>query len=801
MPKKNKQLTVQEKRDKVPEHIRKAFKDIFSACKNEDAETRKAQIKNWKEAEEFWSGVQYIFWSERDSTWINPADQAWREGLTQEELEDVGPFYDYIVNIYRAHGEAIIASLSAQIPSLRFIPDNADDTNDTVTARTYDKIADLVSRHNKAKMIFLRALFFLWNCGIVASYRYKEADPSYGTYEVPVYEDVEEKEITNECQDCGFSWPDNSNSNTDLPNDTISDTSNPANDSDNVRGNEEQQEQQQSGITEQETKCPKCGSSEIEQEESTKQVPKQTGTETLPKTRVKIDIIGPLFFKINYYATKQQEITYFIRWIDQAKSTIKSIYCPDGKDSELSREIDEGRLESHDRFTRSGHTYPNDPDYDTQPITTLIKFWCRPSEYWRIKDEKVRLELIEDYPLGLELTFVGKNEYFVEVSGEADDQLDIKWEIGQAGLSTYIHSDPIGKPLLPIQKMKNQVVNMSIDVIDHSNPSAFADPSLINFDAYGKTEALPGYLFPFKEGSVRSGESAGNRIFVMPKTSLGTEVPVFEEYLDKDAQFTVGSFPSIYGGSGSNTSRTAKEYEQSRAMALQRLTIIWTFVVDWWVRTVEGMVRTYASVIAGDERFAKWDNGSYINIWIRKSELSGKVGGVESEASEQFPISLMQKRSLLIELIQMQNPAINQALFTPDNARILQDSLALNEFTLPGENQRLKQMLEINDLTKMQPIAPNVPSIPIDADVDDDTVHISVATNWAVSLAGIDCNRNNPAGYMNVIYHINLHKQNQAQKQLQQAKTQIMMQKNSSQQDPKKQEFTRQMSNKQTKTQ
>ena len=95
-------LEKERKKNEPDDDIKKAFKEIYTLCKKEDEELRKALVKQWKKHEEFWHGVQYIFWSERDATWLSPiGNPNWTEAFTDEELEEIGPFYDYVINIYR----------------------------------------------------------------------------------------------------------------------------------------------------------------------------------------------------------------------------------------------------------------------------------------------------------------------------------------------------------------------------------------------------------------------------------------------------------------------------------------------------------------------------------------------------------------------------------------------------------------------------------------------------------------------------------------------------------------------------
>ena len=115
------------------------------------------------------------------------------------------------------------------------------------------------------------------------------------------------------------------------------------------------------------------------------------------------------------------------------------------------------------------------------------------------------------------------------------------------------------------------------------------------------------------------------------KQTLSREVPAFAKQLDQDAQFATGAFPSVLGQPQQRDRATAKEYEMSRQVALQRLQITWQLFVDWYKSTLENGVRLFVDNVVEDEKFVQKDkSGNYVNIWIRQSELKGEIGGVES---------------------------------------------------------------------------------------------------------------------------------------------------------------------------
>lgn len=691
----------------IDEELQNALRDIVSGFDKEDDELRKSQVKVWKKLEEYWKGLQMIFWSEQDQSWISPDSLHFEDIFSENEITQLGPIYDYVVDIYKAHGESIIAALSSRIPGLKYRPDDADNELDRQTARTYSRIAELVCSHNKSRLLFLRALYFLYNAGVVFSYRYVESDVKFGTQTLPKY-------ARNEvpvCPACG-----------------------------NVREANE---------------LEPCGSCGADTPPTITQQVTQVSEEEVPKSRTKIDIFGPLHVKVSYYARNQAACGYLILKTDQARALVKSIH-PDKEE-----EIEGERMESQDRFSRSSYSYPHNAYDEAMDLITVEKAWMRPWEFWRISDKDKRDKLLSHFPHGVQITFLGKNRIFAEAF---DEGLDDRWEIGQSGLSTFIHSEPIGRVLTSSVDMRNELVNLTMDTIDHGIPAVYADSETLDFDAYGKFESQPGCVYAAK---ARAGQPLAANFAQEPKSVLSKEHMLFFRQIDQDAQFASGDFPAIHGAPSEGKSRTLGEYAMSKQQAMQRLSILWEFVLDWWVRTVDGAVRLFTETAISDQQFAIPQNNSYVNVWIRRSDLEGHVGGVEPESGGSFPVSLVQKRETVFELMKLNNEFINAALYTPHNASLLRDTLALEELVIPGEDQRVKQARELNELMKGEPESQLddlggqtgvfVPTVGIDPDVDDHAVHIAVVKTFLVSAVGLDLKETNPAGYVNCIAHLKMH--------------------------------------------
>jgi hypothetical protein len=679
----------------LPDELKECLKEIVTFAEREDSFVRKQQLKTWKKADEFWHGIQYVFWSEIRQDWMTPQTNSWFS--ENEGREDAsGPFYDYVINIYRAHGESIIAALAAQVPEVRFPPDDIDNEDDIMTSKTFDKISDLIGRHNKEPLLMLKALLFLWNQGIVFAYHPPKADKVFGTVHIPNYK----KSLT--CPNCQ--------------------SDKPAEDEEDLIEN---------------FPCPSCGT------------PMEVTTvldsiSESPKSRTLIKMWGPLNVKVSYYAAEQANCGYLIHTVDEMKAFMKHEYphIADKIDADISS------YESFERISRTPSPYnSNTRTDDSSNLVAHRKIWLRPWMFEVLgenkKAEKEKLKKM--FPNGCYVSFV--NDVYAE---SRDEDLDKYWTVGNASLSRFIHSDSLGNTLVSPQEMRNVLTNLTLDTIEHAIPAAFADTETVDFDTYSKHEARPGMLYPAKR---KPGENLSQSFYEQGRATVSKEVGTFAAQLDKDGQLVSGAFPSIYGGTTGGSSRTAQEYNMSRQMALQRLSIAWKLMNQFWAEMKSKCVHIYVENMLGDEKYTKMQNNSYETIWIKKAETTGHVGEVEAEGADTFPVSTAQKQALLMQLLQLNNPMINEALFDSENRKIIADSMAFPELSIPGEDQRIKQARETQEMSlKLIPLEP-------DPDIDDHQIHINSLKKFLVGAAGWELQRTNPQAFQLCKDHLMKHVQ------------------------------------------
>lgn len=171
----------------------------------------------------------------------------------------------------------------------------------------------------------------------------------------------------------------------------------------------------------------------------------------------------------------------------------------------------------------------------------------------------------------------------------------------------------------------------------------------------------------------------------------------------------------------------------------------------------------------GDEReVVRNQDGSFVNLFIRRAELEGSIGKIELEANENLPQTWAQTKDTIEKLMQNASPVIQQMISDPNNLPLIHDALGLPDFYVPGENDVIKQYDEIKILLNSEPI-PSMeideltgqpreePSVEIDPMMDNHAIEFSVCRSWAVSEAGQEAKKINPAGYKNVLLHAAAH--------------------------------------------
>src|SRR5277367_5213281 len=150
----------------LPERLQAALRRIVQDFTSESELSRREEIRRIKKAHQFWRGLQYLWWSERDQNWHLPFEQT---PTSETSLEDL-PRYEFVTNIYQAFGLSIIAVLSQDVPQVRFFPQSAQAEEDIAAAKSATEVAQLVERNNRIGNLIVEEAFNLWTDGKVGAY-------------------------------------------------------------------------------------------------------------------------------------------------------------------------------------------------------------------------------------------------------------------------------------------------------------------------------------------------------------------------------------------------------------------------------------------------------------------------------------------------------------------------------------------------------------------------------------------------------------------------------------------------------
>jgi len=727
------------------------LKQIVDHFDDEDRGVRDRQIRTWRRLKLLWENIQHTYYSEVAHDWRVP------DSNRQNDESDQG-YYDKPVNIYRAYLESIIAALSVTVPPITCYPDDADNPLDVITAKTGDKIAALIFKHNDAPLFWLHALFVHMTEGMTACYTYTKSDEKYGTYEEKQYETGVETTENTLCPICQMNMADETVTYDQEDKYTPDDEDAPLN----------------AAINEGLEMCPNCANMVIpDKQRQSATVRRLTGTTHHPKSRVCMEVYGGLSVKVPVWARNQSECSYLIYSYETHWANVLELY------PELREKITKGGA-SYDLYEQWGRTSPQYRGEHPINNLTVRNCWIRPCAFNILSEDETKA-LKSQFPDGVKIVMV--NDLVADGTNEA---LDDYWTLTYNPLSDYIHFDPVGLLLTSVQDITNDLISLVLQTIEHGIPQTFADPKVLNFKAYRESEVIPGGIYP---ATPKTGRPLGEGFYEVKTATLSQEVLPFAQKVQEIGQMVSGALPSLFGGQMSG-SRTASEYSMSRAQALQRLQGTWKMLLLWWKNVFGKAIPLYIKEMKEDDKQVKKDEfGNFVNVFIRRSDLEGKIGSVELEANENLPITWNQQKDAIMELFGMNNDAIMSTLMAPENMPYIKRAIGLTDYIIPGEDDRQKQYEEIQLLVSSEPIEMppdpmmamqaqvngmpppppvRVPSVEADVDVDNHALEADICRRWLVSDAGRLCKMENPLGYENVLLHMKMHKDIDMQMQMQQ---------------------------------
>ena len=192
--------------EQLLDRLQEALRRLVLQFSTESEASRRAEIRRIKQAHQFWRGLQYLFWDERDQNWHLPSEQKLGANGSVEDM----PRYEFVTNIYQAFGLSLVSVLSQDVPRVRFFPTSAQAEEDVAAAKAATQVAGLIERNNRIGNLIVEEAFNLWTEGKVGAYVRFVVDGQRFGFHPETEIGVREVKIGNDvyvCPDCGAETP------------------------------------------------------------------------------------------------------------------------------------------------------------------------------------------------------------------------------------------------------------------------------------------------------------------------------------------------------------------------------------------------------------------------------------------------------------------------------------------------------------------------------------------------------------------------------------------------------------------
>ena len=721
--------------EQLPERLQEALRRLVYQFSFESESTRRQEVRRIKQAHQFWRGLQYLWWNERDQNWHLPFEQKLMDNASLEDL----PRYEFVTNIYQAFGLSLISVLSQDVPRVRFFPTSAQAEEDVAAAKAATEVAQLVEQNNRIGNLIVDEAFNLWTDGKVGAYvRYVvdgqrfgfHPETEIGANEVKIGGDVYV------CPKCEHETPGSS-----------------------IENAQDNAEQVRVAIP----TCEDCGAVLTEENYVAAEavaVPTAQTRLRVPNGQEVITIVGGLELKTPPRANEMHEYPY-LQWnMEVHQARLRAAY-PHAADK-IGPPVASG-LQEYERLARlaqsQGGPLTEGGDINLNLIT-FQRTWLRPWAFFALEDKSLRDELLQLFPDGAYVAFAG--DAYCESRNE---NMDDHWRVLHALPGDGSSGRPaLGDVLISVQERFNTLSNLQIETYEYGIPPIYADSEVLDFDSLQNQTAEPGAHYPAR---AKPGQSLAAGFFQPEPAEVPPDLAQHAAALmGPVAQFLTGAFPALFGGAMANND-TASGYAMARDQAMGRIGLVWRRMKFFHADVMLLAVDCFRKNRPQDVEMTLLGAGSaFESKWIRLADLKGNLFSYP-ETDEQYPTLWSQQRAVLLQLISNPDPQIQSVLAHPDNMALVKRLIGLEELVIPDEESRTKQYREIAQLLTETPVVRRddtsgvemmLPSIVPDQFADNHAAELDVCMRWFSSDAGQAAKIEAPVGYANVRAHALFHR-------------------------------------------
>ena len=748
--------------EQLPERLQEALRRLVFDFGTESELSRRQEIRRIKQAHQFWRGLQYLWWDERDQNWHLPFEQKLTDGTSIEDM----PRYEFVTNIYQAFGLSLIAVLSQDVPRVRFFPASAQAEEDVAAAKAATEVAGLVERNNRVGNLIADEAFNLWTDGKAGAYVRFVVDGQRFGFHPETEIGMREVRVGGDayvCPDCGAetapqveraSGKGDPSGAARPQDDNFANAASAAVGTSGIFGDGEENPKlalalgsggepqstpvsstgdsqqvgrdpsgaarlqdddlSQSGSS---VVCAECGALLTEEDF----VAAEMITVPAAQTRLRvangqevITIVGALELKTPPWANEMAEYPY-LQWnMEVHLARLRAAY-PHAADKIGSPVA--ASMQEYERLARlaqsQGGPLTEGGDYNINLIT-FQRTWLRPWAFFALDDKALRDELLRLFPDGAYAAFAG--DVYCESRNE---NMDDHWRVMHALPGDGSSGRPaLGDALISVQERFNTLSNLQIETYEYGIPPIYADSEVLDFDSLQSQTAEPGAHYPAR---AKPGQSLASGFFQPDAASVPPDLAEHAANLmGPVAQFLTGAFPALFGGAMSNND-TAAGYSMARDQAMGRIGLVWRRMKFFHADVMGLAVDCFRRNRPNDVEVTLLGAGAaFESKWIRLADLKGNLFSYP-ETDEQYPTLWSQQRGVLLQLMGSPDPQIQAMLSNPENLALVKRLIGLEELVIPDEESRTKQYREIAQMVGEAPIvvrsdgtssagAPNNPS-------------------------------------------------------------------------------------------
>ena len=304
------------------------------------------------------------------------------------------------------------------------------------------------------------------------------------------------------------------------------------------------------------------------------------------------------------------------------------------------------------------------------------------------------------FPQGARVVFVG-DVYVQSFAESMDDHLCIEFPYEGDGMNR----PGFMEPFLVVQDAFNDGMNTSRLIFDTGWPSTWINCEDQEHDAIVQQRADP---FSIRQHKARNGQALEQDFFREPNPELPA---TFIEYLDNLegplAQFMLAAPPALFGAAMEDQ-KTASGYAQARSQAMGQQGLIYAKL-----QRMDAQMYYQASLCAADnpdeQRVMAVPGGEGSTATIEIGKLTKGSFGAYPDLDSSFPESQAAKRATIDQVLTLLGPTPIglQLMQVPKNLKIYLDTHGLSEIVIPEALSYDKQMFEIEQLLKTDPVPPD----------------------------------------------------------------------------------------------